>query len=75
MLVGISGGGSALRETRRRALVDERPVHLLVEIKVKGVERPVGIAEARERVPAVKQAILSAPEFVSDQADTRSIER
>jgi hypothetical protein len=54
-----SGGGQ---------LVDERTIHLLVEIKVKSVERASGIAEARELVTSVEQPILSASEFVSDQS-------
>ena len=54
-------------ETRGGELVDERPIHLLVEIKVKGVERALGITKARELVAAFEQAILPAAEFVGDE--------
>jgi hypothetical protein len=48
-------------------LVDECPIHLLVEIKVKGIERALGIAKARQLVPALEQPVLSAAEFVGDE--------
>ena len=48
-------------------LVDERAIHLLVEIKVKGVERAFGIAKARELVAALEQAVLPPAEFVGDE--------
>jgi hypothetical protein len=35
-----------LDEVTGRQFVDQRPVHLLVEIEIETVERPVGIAEA-----------------------------
>ena len=34
-------------EARGGELVDQRAIHLLVEIEIKGVERAIGIAEAR----------------------------
>src|SRR5207247_11424812 len=51
-------------EARRGELVDERAIHLLVEIKVKGVERALGVAKAREFVAALEQAVLPPAEFV-----------
>jgi hypothetical protein len=37
-------------------LVDERAIHLLVEIEIKGVERALGVTETRELAPAFEQA-------------------
>jgi hypothetical protein len=54
-------------EARGGELVDKRPIHLLVEIKVKGVERALRVAEARKLVPALEQPVLPSAEFVSDQ--------
>ncbi len=45
-------------------VVDERAVHLLVEIKIKGVERALRVPEARELVPALEQTVLPPAEFV-----------
>src|SRR5215471_8309194 len=50
-----------------RELVDQRAIHLLIEIKIKGVERAVGVAEACELVPAFEQTVLPPAEFVRDQ--------
>ena len=41
-------------------LVDQRAVHLLVEIEIEGIERAIGIAEARLFVPALEQPVLPA---------------
>jgi hypothetical protein len=50
-----------------RQLIDKRSIHLLVEIKIKGVERALGVTEARELVPALEQPVLPAAEFVGDE--------
>jgi len=42
-----------------RQLVDERPVHLLVEIEIEGIERAIGIAKARQFMATLEQAVLS----------------
>ena len=47
--------------------VDQRAVHLLVEIEVKVIEGGVGVAKARLFVSALEQAILPAQEFVGDE--------
>ena len=54
-------------EARGGELVDQRAIHLLVEIEIEGVERAIGIAEAGELVPALEQSVLPAPEFVRDE--------
>ena len=54
-------------ETCRGELVDERAIHLLVEIKIKGVERALRVTEARELVPALEEAILAPTEFVGHE--------
>src|SRR5688500_9718384 len=54
-------------EACRGELVDERAIHLLVEIKVKGVERALGVTKARELVSALEEAVLPAAEFVGDE--------
>ena len=69
-------GVFALRdEARRRQFVDERAVHFLVEIKIEGVERAVGIAEARLGVATLEEPILSTQELVGherrDEIDRR----
>jgi len=38
----------------RRELVQQRPVHLLVKVEIKAVERAIGIAEARLFVAPIK---------------------
>ena len=48
-------------------LVDERAIHLLVEIEIEAVERAIGIAKARLLVPPLEQPVLSALEFVADE--------
>ena len=48
-------------------LVDERAVHLLVEVKIKGVEPALRVTEARELVPAFEEPILTPAEFVGDE--------
>src|SRR5205814_7326368 len=50
-------------EAGGRELVDERAVHLLVEIKVKGTERALGVTKAREFVAALEQAVLAPAGF------------
>jgi len=47
--------------------VDQRAVHLLVEIEIEGVEGALGIAEARLLDPTRDEAILAARELVADQ--------
>jgi hypothetical protein len=47
--------------------VNEGAVHLLVEIEVKGIERAIGIAEARLLDPTGDEAILAAKELVADE--------
>src|SRR5439155_23677453 len=54
-------------EARRRQLVQERAVHLLVEVEIKGVEGAVGIAKGRLLDAAGEEAILSARELVGDE--------
>ena len=47
--------------------MDEGAIHLFVEVQVKGVERAIGIAEARLLEPSCDEAVLSADEFIADQ--------
>jgi hypothetical protein len=54
-------------EARRGQLVDERAIHLLVEIKVKSVQCAFGVAKAGELVAALEQAVLAPGEFVGDE--------
>jgi hypothetical protein len=54
-------------EARGGELVDERAIHLAVEIKVKGIERALGIAKSGELVTAFEQAVLAPAEFVGDE--------
>ena len=64
-------------EAARGELVDQRPIHLLVEIEIEGIERAIRIAEARLFVPALEQAILPAQELVGhehrDEIDRREL--
>ena len=60
-----------LDEARGGQLVDERAVHLLVEVKIKGLERAVGIAEAGEFVPAREEPVFAALQFVGDERGDR----
>ena len=46
-------------------LIDERAIHLFVEIEIKGVERSIRIAEARQFMAALEEAVLPALEFVT----------
>jgi hypothetical protein len=39
-------------QTARGELVDERAIHLLVEVEIEGVERAIGITKARLFVSA-----------------------
>ena len=48
-------------------VVDERAIHLLVEIKVKRVERAFRGAKASEPVPTLEQTVLPPAEFVADE--------
>ena len=48
-------------------VVDERAIHLLVEIKVKGVERALRVAKAIELVPTLEQTVRPPAEFVADE--------
>jgi len=58
----------ALRdEAAGRQLVDDRAIHLLVEVEVESLERPIGIAEARLFVAALEQPVLATEQFVGDE--------
>ena len=48
-------------------LVDQRAIHLLVEIEIEGVERAIRITEARLFVPALEQPVLPAQELVGHE--------
>ena len=48
-------------------LVDQRAVHLLVEVEIEGVERAVGVAKARLLEAPVEEAILAAQQLVADE--------
>jgi hypothetical protein len=48
-------------------LVDQHAVHLFVEMKIKGSERPIRIPEAGEFVPTRQQAVLASLQFVGDE--------
>lgn len=54
-------------EAGRRQFVDERPIHLLVEIKIEPVERAVGVAKARLFMAPFKEPVLPALQFVTDE--------
>jgi hypothetical protein len=54
-------------EAGRGQLVDERPIHLLVEIKIKPVEGTIRITEAGLFVPTGKKPVLPALQFVTDE--------
>src|SRR5712691_4538317 len=54
-------------EAAGREVVDQCPVHLLVEVKIKAIERAIGIAEAGLFVPALEEPVLSAQELVGHQ--------
>ena len=58
---------SSMRAIKQRPFVDERAVHFLIEIKVKAVERAVGIAKARLGVAALEEPILATEELVGDE--------
>jgi hypothetical protein len=47
--------------------VDERAVHLLVEIEIEGVERAVGVAKVGVLDPARDEPVLPTDEFVADE--------
>ena len=57
--------------------MDQRPVHLLVEIEVESIERAIRVAEARLFVPALEEAVLPTQELVGhqhrDQIDRREL--
>jgi hypothetical protein len=48
-------------------LEDERPVHLLVEVEIEGVEGLAGITEAGVLEPALEQPILALEQLVLDE--------
>jgi hypothetical protein len=50
-------------------------IHLLVEIEVKGVERALGVAKARELVPLFEQTVLPPAEFVGDEGGNKICDR
>ena len=47
--------------------MDEGAIHLFVEVQVNGVERAIGLAEARLLEPSCDEAVLSADECIADQ--------
>ena len=58
----------ALRdEAAGRQFVDQRAVHLLVEIKVEIVQGAIRIVEAGLFVPALEQAVLATQELVGHE--------
>ena len=56
-----------LDEARRGQIVDECPIHLLVEIEIKALERPVGIAETGQLVPARQEPVFPSLELVGHE--------
>ena len=54
-------------ETRGGQLVDQGAIHLLIKIKVKGVERAIGIAKAGLFMAALEQPVLATQELVGHQ--------
>jgi hypothetical protein len=54
-------------EAGRGEVVDERPIHLLVEIEIKPVERAIPIAEAGLFVAAFKEPVLPPLQLVTDE--------
>jgi hypothetical protein len=60
--IGVRGD-----EARGGELVDERAVHLAVEIEVEGVERLAGVAKARLLAPALQEPIATAGQLVADE--------
>jgi hypothetical protein len=54
-------------EAAGRQLVDQRAVHLLVEIEIEGIERAIGIAKARQFVATLEEPVLTPEQFVGDQ--------
>jgi hypothetical protein len=64
-------------EAARGEFVDQRPVHLLVEIEIEGIERAFGVAEAGLLVPALEETILATQKLVGhehrDQIDRRDL--
>ena len=64
-------------EAAGRQIMDERSIHLLVEIKVEAIKRAVGIAEAGLLVTAFQQPIFAPHELVGherrDEIDRRQL--
>ena len=54
-------------EAGRREFVDERAIHLLVEIKIETVERAVRIAEAGLFMAPFKEPVLPPLQFIADE--------
>jgi hypothetical protein len=54
-------------EAGRGELVDQRAVHLLVEIEIEGVEGAIRIAEASLLNPTRDQPVLPARQLVADE--------
>lgn len=52
---------------RGEVFEDEPPIHLLVELEVKHMQRLAGIAEAGLLDAPVEEAILTAEEFIADE--------
>ncbi len=73
--VALAGAGRAeeervfapLDKSRGGEIVDQRAVHLLVEIEIKRVEGTVGVPKAGLLVPTRKEAVLAPLEFVGDE--------
>src|SRR5205809_7346200 len=54
-------------EAAGRQLVDQRAVHLLVEIEIEGIERAIGSANARQFMTTLEETVLSPQELVRDE--------
>src|SRR5206468_12786322 len=50
-------------EARSRELVDQRAVHLFIELKIERVERAIGIAKASLFVATLQEPVLPPQEF------------
>jgi hypothetical protein len=56
-----------LDEARGGELVDQHAVHLLVEVKIKGIERAIRIPEAGEFVAARQEPVFASLQLVGDE--------
>ena len=60
-------------EAAGRQLVDQRPVHLLVEIEIEGIEGAIGIAKARQFMATLEQRSCRRSSSSETSIDTRSM--